>query len=173
MNKHKIAVFLIIAVFLFGSCDEDQYYYHTAINYSATHTVTVNFNRVSDVIILAPGESKEVAFKKGTSGEFGIISYSPDKKVSVSYGNSTSECKFYDRKSYEVRILNLTGFAGTLSAEGWMDEINFIASSDEQSNVLWLLYNDKPKLTALTTDGYLLSVLYTRDGNIIKVTIMS
>jgi len=167
--KNILIVFILALIFL--GCDEDPYYYHTVSN-DSTKNVTVNFHGVDGTVSLAPGVSKEIAFKK-KANEYGIINYSPDKRVSASYNKQAGKCVFKDRKAYEIRILNLSGVTGTLSAEGWMEEINFTNINTEQQNSSWVLYNDKPNFTALSDNGYSLLVLFLKEIDIIKVTIMN
>ncbi|MCL2759034.1 MAG: hypothetical protein FWD22_02355 [Treponema sp.] len=166
----KLVLIFLITVF-FGACGGDSYYYHIATNHSLNETVVVNFHRNSDAVTLLPGESKEIAFLIKGDGERGIENYSPEKRVYVNYVQSSGKCHFYDRQSYEVKILNLSGKSGILDADGWTNIINFSNIDTEQTNSLWLLYRVNPNFSASTDDGYPLNVIFIKDGETFKVTI--
>jgi len=169
----KRIIFTLSIIFLFLGCEEDLYFYHTVTNNSANETVSVKFYRAEEIINLNPGETKDVALLKGTNGQSGIEYYTPEKRVSIKYTSSMGICEFNDLKSYEIRILNLSNIAGTVTADGWTTEINFSEDSAEQSNVSWLLFKTNPVFSVTTNNGYLLPVIYTRDGDIFIITIGS
>ena len=173
MKKILFPIAVLGILLSMSNWDLDEYYYHTAINHSTSETVIVDFHRGSGPITLLPGESKEFALsKKNKDGQSGINYYSPNRRVSVKYGQS-AKCEFFDYPKYEIRILNLTGLAGTLkAADGWMADISFSASASEQTNASWISYTSTPIFTGTSiSGGYLVSVLFTIDGSVIKVTI--
>jgi len=111
-------------------------------------------------------------------GETASIDYSyvniniiePTQRVYLKYIDEHNR-EIHDLQSYEVRVLNLTKSSGVLTADGWMEEILFVVSEHEQTDITWLLFRVNPKFTAITNDGFLLPVIFLRDGNIFKVTI--
>jgi len=162
MNNKKKPFFIIaiLSVLCLMNCDEDPYFYNTAINQS-NEVVKANFyvGKSTEDITLNPGDVKEIKLLKGSSYniKYGVKSYSPDKKVSVT--NSRGEYIFKDRQSYKIKILNLTGKTGVLSeADGWMDNINFTASNVAQEDDNWLAYTNNPKFKATFENNFIFTV---------------
>jgi len=168
--KHFIII--TAAVFLLASC-VISYADNTVINNHSSRTVTVQFLE-ADVITLEPGESTSIETLGSINAGRRIQSFSPERRVYFVYTNAKLQFDFFDRASYEVRILNLTGRYGTLSCNGgWMDAIHFSASNDEQADANWLVYRSAPQFRAITNDGFPLQVLFLRSGNVFRVTIGS
>ena len=162
-----ISLFLNMLLF---SCDLSNPNNTVLVNNSIDKTVIVKLIGIDDIVII-PGQTIEIETLTRMNPSSRLQSYSPDRRVFYEYKNSSLTFEFYDRDSYEVRILNLTGKAGRLTASGWMDTINFTNSNTEQMNTNWLLYTKNPEFTAITTDGYPLQVLFLFTNNIFKVTI--
>jgi hypothetical protein len=166
-------IYVAIIIVLLGACDEDPFYYHTATNHSLSETVFVTFRNGVEEVILAPGESKKVSLQKGSNVHTGIKQYSPEKRIIAVYQSSLGICEFFDRPSFEVRILNLSGKAGVLVAGDWMGVINFSDSNSVQSDLNWLIYTANPTFSAVTNDGFPLSVSVVRDSDVFKITILT
>jgi len=162
----KIIFVLLVSVVVFISCLVSYPADTVITNHSVDKTVTVKITS-SEEIILAPGQSISIE-TKGTTEENMIEYYSPNKRVR--YIRGSLKYDFYDRESYEVKILNLTGKTGSLTADGWLDTIYFSSSNNEQINN-WLLYTNYPRFTARTDDGYPLQVLFIKEDNTFKLTI--
>ncbi|MDR0475237.1 MAG: hypothetical protein LBH43_16390 [Treponema sp.] len=162
-------IFTILALpLIFFSCTINKPDNTVVTNHSANETVIVKFFR-TDIFTLAPGESKTVeTILKNGKADMGIDYYSPEKKVAVN--NQIQKCDFFDRQSYKVTILNLTGRSGVLSS-AFMEEIDFNPLPDEQDGADWLVYSSSPKFTAKTNSGYLLNILFILEGDTFKVTI--
>ena len=165
--KKLIFIFAMLSMLCIMNCDEDPYFYNTAINQS-NEVVTAKFyvGKSTEDITLNPGDIKEIKLLKGTyNREYGVKHYSPDKKVSVS--KSKSEYIFKDRQSYKIKILNLTGKTGVLSeTDSWMDNIDFTESDGVQENNNWLIYTSNPKfkVTFENNFSFMVSTYEFNDG---------
>ena len=165
--------FLIIGFFL-ASCQLSSPNDTVLVNHSS-RTVTVNLTGASGIIIAPqgePGSIRTVETRTDMNPQCRMQSFSPHKRVFVRYTNSSLTFDFFDRDSYEVRILNRTGYAGILTAEGWMDHIPFAISNTEQAGLNWRVYTPRPRFTATTSDGARLAVLPPEKvGNVFTVII--
>jgi len=157
-------------IFILFSCTLSEPDDTIITNHSTDKIVTVKFLH-TDIVLLNPGQSLSIKTIKTVNPSKSVEYYSPNKKVSYIYTNPSLKFDFYDRDSYAVKIFNLTGKAGILSADGWMDDINFSDTISEQINMKWLLYISNPKFSAVTDDGFPLSVLFLKNDNVISVTI--
>jgi len=147
----------LIAVLLF-SCTLSHPNDTVLIN-NSDREVAVYLAGASRVTIPA-GESRTVSTRTDMNPIQRLQRFSPDKRVLVSYNNSTLTFEFRDRESFYVTITqNSTGQAGILSAGGWTepDEIPF----DQSGRV----YTPRPRFIAILADGSELQPRYTRDDN--------
>jgi len=162
----KIAVFAVISIFLL-SCTL-SYPNDTVLTNHSSRTVTVNLygaNRIT----LSPSESVSIETRRDMNPRERIQSFSPDRRVRFVYTNPALTLEFFDRNRYEVRILNLSGQAGTLSADGWMDSTSFGAQNTEQAMGRFV-YTRQPVFAA-RAGGFYLPVLYSKEANVFFVTI--
>ena len=165
----KIAI-LYAFIFLFFSCNLNNWD-DSIIENNSDFPVTFKFSNTSQMD-LNIGEN--VTFP--TKAYQYLEAYDPDKRVEFSYSSTDDGYygEFRTRKKYEIRIVNLTGLNGTLKDNnGWMENINFVSSSGEQTGGSWFIYTFKPNFSAIVGDGYLASVLYQYDDeeDIFKVSI--
>jgi len=106
--------------------------------------------------------------------------FSPSERVDFRYTNSTLTFEFFDRHSWQVRILNLTGKKGTLSArvgEGenerkWMDDIRFSIYDGEQTDASWQTFTtSQSPFRAVSDCGFSLPMRFLLDENKNKLSI--
>jgi len=170
--KKLFFIFTMFSILCFTNCDEDPYFYNTAINQS-NEVVTANFYTGIDTddIALDPGDTKEIKLLKGSDRKYGINYYSPDKRVSVI--ESRGEYIFKDRQSYEVKILNFMGKEGILKeTDGWMDNIDFTESNEVQKNSNWLIYTINPKFKVTFENNFSFTIsTYEFNNGVFWVTI--
>jgi len=162
----KIALFASISILLL-SCTL-SYPNDTVLTNYSSRTVTVNLYG-ADRITLSPGESISIETRRDMNPRDRMQSFSPDRRVHFVYTNPTLTFEFFDRDRYEVRILNLSGWAGTLSADGWMDNTPFGSQNTAQEGG-WFVYTGHPRFTA-RAGSYYLPVLYRREANVFFITI--
>ena len=172
--------FLIIGFFMV-SCQLSSPNDTVLTNHSS-RTVTVNLIGTGE-IVLAPGESRAIETRTDMNPSSRMRGFSPEKRVLIRYTNTRLLFEFYNRQSREVRVFNISGYAGVLSADGWMDEIGFTALAHEQTHTAWRVYHSNPTFTAVTSPvpydappipgGFPLSVdmLFVEAGNYFRVTI--
>ena len=172
--KKLFVVFAVLSIFCLMNCDEDPYFYNTAINQS-NEVVKANFYVGIDTedITFNPGDTKEIKLLKGSSYniKYGVNNYSPDKKVSVV--KTGSEYIFKDRQSYKIKILNLTGKTGVLSeADDWMDSVDFTESNGVQENNSWLIYTSNPKFKVTFENNFSFTVsTYEFNNEVFYITV--
>ena len=179
IDRHWVAIYSIIMknlliavsiVFILGACGYNPDYDVDVTN-NSTKTVVFRFNNGYEDITLAPGDNRNIALQAGSDIKHGIKYYEPAKKVFFNYDQSRAKCVFFDRQSFKISIINLTGKAGTLEDTGqWMEPINFTASASEQQNADWVIYSSNPNFSA-RVDGYSVPVLFSLDGDTFKVSI--
>jgi len=164
----KIFIFIILISFCFFSCDFNPT--DTVItNHSDKYDLVIKF-KSSDELVITPGNN--ISIKTSTeSGGMRLEYYSPEKRLIMAHEYASRIYNFFDRPSYNVSILNLSGQSGVLAADDWMEAISFTSSNTEQSYNNWLLYTSNPTFIAKTNDGYLLQVLCIASGSLFKVTI--
>jgi len=158
---------LVCIVFLFLSCTL-SYPNDTVLTNHSSRTVTVNLYG-ADRITLASGESVSIETRRDMNPRERVQSFSPDQRVRFVYTNPILTFEFFDRDRYEVRILNVSGRAGTLSADGWMDNTPFGAQNTAQT-VGRFVYTRQPTFTA-RAGGFYLPVLYRKEARVFFVTI--
>jgi len=167
----KKLLLTLAIISLFVSCDLDGHYQGRAENNTATYNVTFKISNGPGEITLNPGESKSLELSVNHPNPSELLYYSPQNRVSVKSDSTNSTWIFYDRTAYPVKILNLTGDAGKLTAGNWMEEISFTNLSIEQNNPNWLVYSNNPSFVAITTTGFLLQVDKTFNDNKFLVTV--
>jgi len=167
----KLLGLAIFVAGLFVSCTLN-YPDDTVLTNHSSREVTVNLTGAGEITLAAYGNS----YSTRTVTTLGNINpgermqrFSPNRRVYFRYTNSSLAFEFFDLPSFQVNILNLTGQAGVLTADGWMDEISFTDSGYEQTNV-GLVYTPRPRFTAKSGD-LLLTVSQERDGDTFTVTI--
>jgi len=148
------------AVFLFSSCQLSYPDDTVLINHSSRH-VTVNLAGADAIELYPHGQpdyTRTIRTLTGMNPNQRLRGFSPDKRVYVRYNNSTLAFEFRDRESFNVTIThNLTGLSGTLTADGWMDSINF--------NPLGagMVYTSRPRFSAMSENNAPLPVFYNRN----------
>ena len=167
MRKILLAVSLAV-VFLFASCTLSSPNDTILTNHSS-RVVTVNLTGASG-ITLAPGESIAIETRTDMNPRERMQSFSPDQRVYFVYTNSILTFEFFDRDRYEIRILNLSGQTGVLSAGGWMNNASFSAQNTEQAGG-WFVYTGQPEFAARAGNYYLPVLPPNRVGNVFFVTI--
>jgi len=103
-----------------------------------------------------------------------INSYEPSKRIllNTQYPHKNDVIyTFRERQSYAVKAKNTLGENVTISADGWMDDINLTSVSTEQSASTWLIYTDKPNFRAISSSGYKAKVSYNFDGSTFFIVI--
>jgi len=167
----KHLLFIVGSIFLLASCQLSSPN-DTILTNRSSRTVTVNLTGANE-ITLAPhvqsGYSIAIETRTDMNPSRRMQSFSPDQRVRFVYTNSILTFEFFDRDRYEVRILNLSGQAGVLSAGGWMDNISFGSQNTEQLGG-WFVYTGQPAFTA-RTGNYYLPVIFNRSGAAFYVTI--
>ena len=165
-------LFAILAVLLLAGCDLSRYYSGTVTNHSKTYNVALKISNGPGEINLAPSESIIVDLdKKDHDSPNKLLYFHPEKRVYVKENYSYSQWDFYDQPTYKIIILNLTGKAGKLSADGWMDDISFTASPSEQTNNAWILYTVNPSFSVLLDGGFIVPILYVFEGDTFKISL--
>jgi len=160
-------LFILGITFILYSCTLSYPDNTILTNYSNDQTITIKLIGINDIVLL-PGQSTSIETITSVHSSKRMQSYDPSNKIYYVY--TSLSFSFYDRESYEIRLLNLSGKSGKLNST-FMDTINFSSSNSEQFNTSWLLYNTNPKFTAITDDGFPLSVNFLFDSNVFKITI--
>jgi hypothetical protein len=142
---------------LFFSCAVNDWD-DTIITNSSKFEVTFKFSNTGK-IVLSGGE--EVTFP--TKAYQRLESFSPVKRVEFTYSatNDGYTGEFRERTSWEVKVRNAIGEKATLSADGWMDDIEAIEDDDSTGKV----YTENPHFTAKTESGFPAVAEYTRDAD--------
>ena len=163
---------IVVLLFSFVSCTANYPGDTVLINWSS-HEIILNFTGVNEITLAPfgePGNSVSLTTLRGVNPIHRVQSFSPNKRVRYEYTNANLTFKFFDRQAYELKILNLTGQNGKLSANDWMDEIDYSFIAGDQENPNWLVYTSRPRFTAVTGDNHH-SVSYRQTGNVLLVTI--
>jgi len=162
----KVIFFAAITILLL-SCTL-SYPDNTVLTNHSSRTVTVNLYG-AERITLAPGESTSIETRRDMNPRERMQSFSPDQRVRFVYTNPSLTFEFFDRDRHEVRILNLSGQAGVLSAGGWMDSVPFGAQNTMQAGGRFV-YTSQP-IFAARASGFYLPVMHRRETNVFFITI--
>jgi len=162
----RIVFFITISIFL-ASCTLG-YPNDTVLTNHSSRTVNVNLYG-ADRITLPPGESTSIETRRDMNPRGRMQSFSPDRRVRFVYTNPSLTFEFFDRDRYEVRILNVSGQAGVLSADGWMDNTPFGAQNTGQATGRFV-YTRQSAFTA-RAGGFYLPVLYRKEASVFFITI--
>jgi len=169
MRKLIFAVFICGLLFIGCNIEEQKPGVSTVKNTSVNFDVVYQFKDDIDHIIT---KASEESFERPLYDYIKL--YEPSKRVLLNtqypYKNDVI-FTFSERQSYIVRVINTTAENITLSADGWMENIDLTDVSAEQSDSTWLIYTDKPDFKAASLSGYPAKASYNFDGNIFKIVI--
>lgn len=174
MKKTTICLFALTAT-LFFSCSWGTTVDTTIINNSENLTVRVKFQGHEEISI-APLQTVSMEVIR-IDGRPVLVHCEPRGKINYTFNPQGRRLVINERDSFRIKILNLTGHAGTLSAGNRMNEIPFTAASlPPQTDGNWLVFTNNPQFTARITE-YRFPVIVTHslerdvDEYIFKVTI--
>ena len=140
---------IVVIVFLLASCQLSSPNDTILTNHSS-RTVTVNLRGASEIVLAPhgqPGYSTAIETRRDMNPRERMQSFSPHQRVRFIYTNSTLTFEFFDRNRYGIRILNLSGQAGVLSADAWMNNPPFGSQNTEQAGG-WFVYTGRPAFSA-------------------------
>jgi hypothetical protein len=169
MKKPIFAVFICTLFFTRCNIEEQKPGISTVKNISANFDVSFKFKDNVDHIIIKESEEN---YNRPLYDY--ILSYEPSKRVllNTKYPHENDVIyTFSERQSYIVKVINTTAENITLSADGWMDNIDLSDVATEQSDSTWLIYTDKPDFKAASSSGYPAKASYIFDGDIFKIII--
>jgi hypothetical protein len=160
----KLAVFFVFLA-LFFSCDTNKWD-DTIIENNSEFDVTFKFSNTGQIILPA---GEQATFP--TEAYQHLESYKPEKRVLFSYSatNEGYTGEFHERDSWEVKVKNTIGEKATLSANGWMDDIEDIEdienTEDKEDNYrTGRIYTESPRFTVTKTESNFPAVaVYNRD----------
>jgi hypothetical protein len=164
----------IPAFFLaFFACDHDWDY--AVITNQSGYPVEFKFKGVNGKETLAPGQSKRFDSYWTTALDY----YTPDKRVVYSYDSDYDNIHgtFRNRPSWKIRVNNTLSFPVTLTAEGWMDDMEDIPQGDaDNSKHTGVIFTREPSFSVWYDDKIITTAAaeyqpLTVDDNTMYVTI--
>lgn len=79
---------------------------------------------------------------------------------------------FSERKNYAVKVNNATGENVSLSADGWMEDMEgILPGNEDDANHVGIIYTDKPVFLVATESGFPAEVVYNFTNDIFLATI--
>jgi hypothetical protein len=142
---------------LFFSCDINNWD-DTVIKNTSDFDVTFKFSNTEEIELPA---GKQAAFP--TEAYQRLESYSPEKRVYFTYSSTNDGYtgEFSTLESWTVNVRNNIGEKATLSADGWMDDIEDIESGNDRTGKI---YTEDPNFIVTKTENNFPAVaVYYRD----------
>ena len=153
MKKVIICFFFILLVF---SCDINSWN-DTIIENTSGFNVSFEFNNTDQIVLMAG----EQATFPTTAYQY-LLFYSPDKRVYFTYEatNDGYAGWFHEYESWVVNVKNTLGEKATLSADGWMEDIEDIEDNIQTGRI----YTSNPDFTVTqTVSNFPAAAVYNRD----------
>ena len=158
----KIKALCLIIFLLLLSCELNNWA-DTIIKNISDFPVTFKFNNTEELSISA---GKQTTFP--TKAYQRLEAYTPDKRVYFTYSATDDGYtgEFHTRQSWAVKVINSLGQTASLSADGWMDDIENIPSGDNSDNPNYQkkVYTEKPNFTVVTSNDFPAAAVYNRDS---------
>jgi hypothetical protein len=151
----KLAIFFVLLA-LFFSCDSHNWD-DSIIKNSSPFDVSFKFSNTGQINLPV---GKQATFP--TEAYQHLESYTPEKRVYFAYSatNDGYTGEFHERDSWIVKVKNAIEEKATLSADGWMDDMEDIEGDTRTGKV----YIDSPHFVVTKTESNFPAVaVYNRD----------